>query len=63
MLTITYGYETFRSLLIPLISSSGAHSRSRAGCSRETGASRDASSAQKACGPVPHDENRLTPRE
>lgn len=41
----------------------GAHSWGGAGCAREAGASRNASSAQKASRSVPHDENGFAPCE
>lgn len=41
----------------------GAHPRRGSGRAREAGAPGDASAAQEAGGPVPHDENGLTPRE
>lgn len=59
----TCGYETSCSLRVSLISSTGAHPGSGAGCSRETSPPRDASAAQKASRPVPYDENRITPCE
>lgn len=41
----------------------GAHSGGGAGRPREAGAPGDASPAQEARGPVPHDEDGLTSRE
>lgn len=57
MQTCCHNSHMITSLSLPV---TGAHSRSGAGRSREAGAPRDASPAQKACRPVPHDEDRFT---